>query len=109
MVTSQRCCLWPHWLCRCGEWAQAFLLLLRAAGFSARHITDSADHVWCEYYSEALGRWVHVDACEQAWDTPLLYEGGWWVSWLLVMPHMACCWLLTTTNNMLWFCTALAR
>eukprot|EP00775_Hariotina_reticulata_P007406 gene7406-7615_t len=62
---------------RCGEWAQTFLLLLRAAGFNARHTTDSADHVWCEYFSEPLDRWVHVDACEQAWDTPLLYEGGW--------------------------------
>ncbi|WIA31328.1 hypothetical protein OEZ86_002229 [Tetradesmus obliquus] len=62
---------------RCGEWAHTFLLVLRAAGLDARHITDNADHVWCEYYSAALGRWVHVDACEEAWDTPLLYEGGW--------------------------------
>jgi hypothetical protein len=62
---------------RCGEWAHTFLLVLRAAGLDARHVTDNADHVWCEYYSAALGRWVHVDSCEEAWDTPLLYEGGW--------------------------------
>jgi peptide-N4-(N-acetyl-beta-glucosaminyl)asparagine amidase len=53
------------------------LLVLRAVGLDARHVTDSADHVWCEYFSSALARWVHVDACEEAWDTPLLYEGGW--------------------------------
>ncbi|KAF6256382.1 hypothetical protein COO60DRAFT_115705 [Scenedesmus sp. NREL 46B-D3] len=62
---------------RCGEWAHTFLLVLRAVGLDARHVTDNADHVWCEYYSLALGRWVHVDPCEEAWDTPLLYEGGW--------------------------------
>jgi peptide-N4-(N-acetyl-beta-glucosaminyl)asparagine amidase len=65
------------WCRRCGEWAHTFLLVLRAVGLDARHVTDDADHVWCEYYSSALGRWVHVDACEEAWDTPLLYEGGW--------------------------------
>ena len=63
--------------CRCGEWAHCFLLCLRAAGYDARHVQDWADHVWTEYYSPVLGRWVHVDACEAAWDTPLLYEQGW--------------------------------
>jgi hypothetical protein len=34
---------------RCGEWAHAFLLLLRAAGLDARHVHDHADHVsWAE-------------------------------------------------------------
>lgn len=41
---------------RCGEWANAFLLCCRAAGLTARYVTDWADHVWTEYYSEALGR-----------------------------------------------------
>lgn len=62
---------------RCGEWAHTFLLFLRAAGYDARHVSDTADHVWCEYYSSALQRWVHVDACEEAWDKPLLYDAGW--------------------------------
>jgi peptide-N4-(N-acetyl-beta-glucosaminyl)asparagine amidase len=63
--------------CRCGEWSHTFLLLLRAAGLEARHVQDWSDHVWTEYYSPYLQRWVHTDACEAAWDTPLLYEGGW--------------------------------
>lgn len=37
------------WLpCRCGEWAHCFLLMLRAAGYDARHVMDNADHVWNE-------------------------------------------------------------
>ena len=62
---------------RCGEWAHCFLLLLRAAGLEARHAHDFADHVWAEYWSERLGRWVHLDPCEASFDQPLLYESGW--------------------------------
>jgi peptide-N4-(N-acetyl-beta-glucosaminyl)asparagine amidase len=51
--------------------------MLRAAGYDARHVCDNADHVWNEYWSGPMGRWVHVDASEAVWDTPLLYEGGW--------------------------------
>lgn len=74
-AASVRAVAWD--VCRCGEWAHCFLLMLRAAGYDARHVCDNADHVWNEYWSKSLGRWVHVDACEVAWDTPLLYEGGW--------------------------------
>ncbi|MEW5304097.1 MAG: hypothetical protein WDW36_006731 [Sanguina aurantia] len=62
---------------RCGEWAHCFLLVLRAAGLVARFTVDWADHVWNEYYSHAMQRWVHLDACECAFDKPLLYEAGW--------------------------------
>lgn len=50
----------------------AFLLFCRAAGLTARYIYDRNDHVWTEIWSEALGRWVHADSCEAAWDKPLL-------------------------------------
>lgn len=42
--------------------------------FQQRFVLLQADHVWCEYWSEGLGRWVHADPCEAAWDRPLLYE-----------------------------------
>ena len=64
---------------RCGEWANAFCLVALSLGFEVRHVTDFTDHVWCEVHDEGAegGRWRHVDPCEAALDTPLLYEKGW--------------------------------
>ena len=62
---------------RCGEFAAIFMLLLRALGFRARYIWNSEDHVWNEYYSERLKRWVHIDSCEGARGKELLYDLGW--------------------------------
>lgn len=59
---------------RCGEWANAFALCCRAIGLDTRYILDLTDHVWVEYYSQSLARWIHMDPCEAAYDQPLLYE-----------------------------------
>ncbi|EGC32321.1 hypothetical protein DICPUDRAFT_155735 [Dictyostelium purpureum] len=60
---------------RCGEWANTFTLYLMAVGVNTRYIFDFTDHVWNEAFID--GRWVHLDSCEAAYDTPLVYEGGW--------------------------------
>jgi peptide-N4-(N-acetyl-beta-glucosaminyl)asparagine amidase len=62
---------------RCGEWANCFTALCRALGHNTRFIIDWTDHVWTECYIEETGRWTHMDSCENAFDTPLMYESGW--------------------------------
>lgn len=62
---------------RCGEWANAFAALCVALGYDTRFVVDWSDHVWVEVWTPSLQRWVHCDPCENAYDTPLMYESGW--------------------------------
>ncbi|CAR23620.1 peptide-N4-(N-acetyl-beta-glucosaminyl)asparagine amidase [Lachancea thermotolerans CBS 6340] len=62
---------------RCGEWCNLFMLFLKAFGIESRYVWNREDHVWCEFYSTHLKRWVHVDSCEQSFDEPHIYSNNW--------------------------------
>ena len=72
---------------RCGEWANLFGCILRALDYDVRFIDNFEDHVWNEYWSGSLNRWIHIDSCENAWDTPLIYEQGWGRNMTFILAH----------------------
>lgn len=62
---------------RCGEYANCFTFFCRAFDYAARLVTATFDHVWCEVYSVAQCRWIHVDPSDNVVDAPLMYQHGW--------------------------------
>lgn len=48
--------------------SKCFTLCCRAIGLEARLVLDKTDHVWTEIYSHYQQRWIHCDACEDAFD-----------------------------------------
>lgn len=72
---------------RCGEWANLFGAILRSLNYEVRFVDNFEDHVWNEYFSEDLNSWIHVDSCENAWNTPLLYEQGWGRVMTFILGH----------------------
>lgn len=73
---------------RCGEWVNCFMLVLKAVlgeDSKTRYVWNNEDHVWCEYYSHHLKRWIHLDPCEAAFDQPNLYTDNWGkkMSWVI--------------------------
>lgn len=72
---------------RCGEWANLFGCILRIFDYDVRFIDNFEDHVWNEYWSESQQRWIHIDSCENAWDTPLIYEQGWGRNMTFILAH----------------------
>lgn len=71
---------------RCGEWVNCFVLILSAVvDCPIRYVWNHEDHVWCEYYSRHLKRWIHLDPCENVSDEPMLYCENWGkkMSWVI--------------------------
>lgn len=62
---------------RCGEWTNCFALCCISLGFETRFVLDLTDHVWVEVWSTPRKRFIHLDPCENAFDSPLMYSKGW--------------------------------
>lgn len=79
---------------RCGEWVNCFILILKSlVPCQVRYIWNAEDHVWCEYYSKSMKRWVHLDPCENAYDEPTLYCENWRkkMSWVIGIGEYYIC------------------
>ena len=85
---------------RCGEWANCFVLCCRAMRYHTRYVLDYTDHVWAEVFSTAQNKWLHCDPCENACDTPLMYEHGWGEFRVSVSVSVSVCVSLTHTSSL---------
>ena len=50
-----------------------------------RFVNDGSDHVWTEYFSDAMGRWVHMDPCEVGVHAQFLT----WAASVCMSHHLA--------------------
>jgi peptide-N4-(N-acetyl-beta-glucosaminyl)asparagine amidase len=77
---------------RCGEFANVFGAILDTLGFDVRVVVDWTDHVWVDYWSSGVGRYVAVDPCYNFVDLPLVYEEqrGKELLWVVAVSRVQC-------------------
>ena len=65
--TMIRKCCWKAARADAGSGQSALGYVAELLALDVRWIYDMSDHTWVEYYSSAMGRWLHMDPCEVSW------------------------------------------